>query len=101
MNWIQSLFLTPPLLHGVVGVLRGVTDDLEREGGVVPVNGVCVQVLEVILKQEFVLRQPLDRLQHEVLQLEIPTSRLLLELFDKLPELWISLTNLIKVEVHC
>ena len=54
-----------------------------------PLTRVRRQVLEVVLQQELVLRQPLHRLQHEVLHLEppAPAAVLLLKLLHQAGEL--------------
>lgn len=75
--------LTHPLLDSVVCVFSSITDNPESVGSVIKVRTVWMEVFEVILQQESVLGKPLDRLQQEVLQLQLAALRLGLKLLGK------------------
>ena len=49
---------THPLFDGVIRMFCCITDNLESQSGVVKVSTVCVEMLEVVLEEQFVLRQP-------------------------------------------
>ena len=49
---------THPLFDGVIRMFCCITDNLESQSGVVKVGTVCVKMLEVVLEEQFVLRQP-------------------------------------------
>ena len=53
-----NLLSTHPLFDGVIRMFRCITDNLESQSGVVKVGTVCVEMLEVVLEKQFVLRQP-------------------------------------------
>ena len=53
-----NLLSTHPLFDGVIRMFCCITDNLESQSGVVKVSTVCVQMLEVVLEEQFVLRQP-------------------------------------------
>ena len=64
-------------------MFRSITDNPESVGSVIKVRTVWMEVFEVVLQQESVLGKPLDRLQKEVLQLQLTTLRLGLKLLGK------------------
>ena len=80
---MSPCFITHPLLHCVISVFSCLTDNPQRNGGVIKVLTLGVQVLEVVLEEQPVLGQTLYGLQKEVLQLEVAALGLLLKLLDE------------------
>ena len=94
-------FAAYPLSNGIVGVFCCVTDNSQCNCRVVKVLAVVCQMPQIILKQEFILGQPLHRFEHEMLELQIPANVAFFKVLYEFGEFRVLLAAFIKVVVDC